>query len=180
MRSKLRLSASLASQSHTWSNQTLQWLATEVCAPVVQAMDIDPSSFPGFLGENSGIVLASERSPIRMSDAKWKKFNGICGHQHVPNNDHWDPGALDITRLVSFLGADTSGEALIRSDRYRVIARSGLRLRGGPGTEFEIISVLPTDSIIFVDSTTNGWARVDLEGDGRVDGFASAAFLQQL
>ena len=35
----------------------------------------------------------------RMSAAEFTAFTGICGHQHVNDNDHWDPGALDIPRL---------------------------------------------------------------------------------
>ena len=35
----------------------------------------------------------------RMTAAEFTAFTGICGHQHVNDNDHWDPGALDIPRL---------------------------------------------------------------------------------
>src|SRR5262249_3034802 len=28
----------------------------------------------------------------RMKPDEWKMFSGWCGHQHVPNNDHTDPG----------------------------------------------------------------------------------------
>ena len=36
---------------------------------------------------------------VRMTFDEWLVFEGICGHQHVPENDHGDPGALDIERL---------------------------------------------------------------------------------
>ena len=62
--------------------------------------------------------------------------------------------------------------------RFRVIARSGLRLREGPGTQFEQIGSLSNGQVVFVPSVADGWARVDIEGDGRVDGFASAALLE--
>jgi hypothetical protein len=29
---------------------------------------------------------------VRMSVPKWKAYSGWCGHQHVPGNDHGDPG----------------------------------------------------------------------------------------
>jgi hypothetical protein len=64
--------------------------------------------------------------------------------------------------------------------RYRVIARGGVRLREGPGTEFDIIGGLPFGQIVFVLSNSEGWARVDIEGDGRIDGFASAGFLERV
>lgn len=31
----------------------------------------------------------------RFSFARWRTFYGWCGHQHVPENTHGDPGALD-------------------------------------------------------------------------------------
>jgi hypothetical protein len=36
----------------------------------------------------------------RMSTQKWTQFNGWCGHQHVPENAHWDPGKIDIASLL--------------------------------------------------------------------------------
>lgn len=40
-------------------------------------------------------------SKSRMSTDEWRNFNGWCGHQHVPENAHWDPGPIDIARLYS-------------------------------------------------------------------------------
>lgn len=37
----------------------------------------------------------------RMSNATWNAFRGICGHQHVPENLHGDPGALPFARLLA-------------------------------------------------------------------------------
>jgi hypothetical protein len=44
-----------------------------------------------------GPEAAGTASPTRMSGADWDAFNGWCGHQHVPENAHWDPGKLDIS-----------------------------------------------------------------------------------
>lgn len=41
------------------------------------------------------------RAPQRMSPVAWNDFNGWCGHQHVPENDHGDPGALNINYLLT-------------------------------------------------------------------------------
>ncbi len=54
-----------------------------------------------FHGPNEGIVLATVNSPARLTAAAWNSFNGWCGHQHVPENNHWDPGAIDINYLLS-------------------------------------------------------------------------------
>lgn len=38
-------------------------------------------------------------STVRFTSATWAKFGGWCGHQHVPGNDHGDPGAIDTAAL---------------------------------------------------------------------------------
>lgn len=30
----------------------------------------------------------------------WHAYEGHCGHQHVPENDHWDPGELRIGKVI--------------------------------------------------------------------------------
>ncbi|MCL6733279.1 hypothetical protein [Streptomyces neyagawaensis] len=49
-----------------------------------------------------GVVPASYgASPARMSQDQWRAFKGWCGHQHVPENDHGDPGAMDFARVIA-------------------------------------------------------------------------------
>jgi hypothetical protein len=36
----------------------------------------------------------------RLTSSAWTKYAGHCGHEHVPNNDHWDPGALLIQKVL--------------------------------------------------------------------------------
>ncbi len=57
---------------------------------------IQRTSLP-FLGDEA----YGEGSPSRMSTDEWLSFNGWCGHQHVPENLHWDPGKIDIAYLLS-------------------------------------------------------------------------------
>ena len=64
--------------------------------------------------------------------------------------------------------------------KYTVIARSGLRLRGGPGLQFEKIGLLKLNQIVYVTAETDGWAKIDIEGDGNIDGFASLHFLEKI
>lgn len=40
------------------------------------------------------------RNPLEFSPSTWDAFNGWCGHQHVPENSHWDPGAIDLKTLL--------------------------------------------------------------------------------
>ncbi|MGM9380354.1 peptidoglycan-binding protein [Streptomyces antibioticus] len=36
----------------------------------------------------------------RFTFAEWNAFKGVCGHMHVPENSHGDPGAIDFDRLI--------------------------------------------------------------------------------
>lgn len=38
---------------------------------------------------------------VRMSYLQWHEFRGWCGHQHVPENLHGDPGLIDIDLLLT-------------------------------------------------------------------------------
>lgn len=40
------------------------------------------------------------KAPQRMGNQAWMRWDGWCGHQHVPENDHGDPGAIPITALL--------------------------------------------------------------------------------
>lgn len=59
-----------------------------------------------------------------------------------------------------------------------VIARSGLKLRKGPGTDYDDIRTLPFGTIVNALSETNGWIQVDIEGDGIVDGYMFGGYLK--
>ncbi|MCX5144635.1 hypothetical protein [Streptomyces sp. NBC_00338] len=49
-----------------------------------------------------GVTPASYgASPARMSMAEWRNFRGWCGHQHVPENAHGDPGSMDFARVIA-------------------------------------------------------------------------------
>ena len=36
----------------------------------------------------------------RFSLSQWDNFNGVCGHQHVPENVHGDPGSLNVPFML--------------------------------------------------------------------------------
>lgn len=48
-------------------------------------------AYPGSYGANG----------VRMSGSQWSAFKGHCGHQHVPENDHGDPGSMPITAILA-------------------------------------------------------------------------------
>ncbi|HZW32746.1 MAG TPA: hypothetical protein VFF52_18680 [Isosphaeraceae bacterium] len=57
---------------------------------------VDSSVYRQFFGPEA----AGLHGVARMTFDEWNAFNGWCGHQHVPENVHWDPGKLDIGRLL--------------------------------------------------------------------------------
>src|SRR4051794_3229101 len=44
---------------------------------------------------------SSGNSSVRFTAEAWMSFDGWCGHQHVPDNSHGDPGNINIGALVS-------------------------------------------------------------------------------
>jgi hypothetical protein len=85
-------------------------------------------------------------------------------------------------RIVDFLKLSRSVDVgmQLAPGRYVVIARNGLKLRGGPGTDFDSQKTLPAGTELnVVDSASSdpAWVHVDLEGDGLIDGYVFASFL---
>lgn len=62
----------------------------------------------------------------------------------------------------------------------RVTARDGLKVRAGPGTKFDVLSVLPAGQHLWLLQSKGDWTQIDLAGDGLADGYCHSAFLQVL
>lgn len=54
--------------------------------------DVTFKAYPGSYGASNG---------VRMSAAEWQSFTGHCGHQHVPENLHGDPGLLPMAAILT-------------------------------------------------------------------------------
>jgi len=85
-------------------------------------------------------------------------------------------------RIFDYLELSRSVEVgrAVAAGRYVVVARGGLKLRGGPGTSFDSEKTLPAGTelnVVESDSHDPSWVRVDLEGDGLLDGYVFASFL---
>ncbi len=91
-----------AKDIHNYSNAWYTKLAQKVIGPVCDAIAIDYHNHLEFKGEGEGI-LASINSKVRMTENEWRHFEGVCGHQHVPHNSHWDPGKLNYAKIISIL-----------------------------------------------------------------------------
>ncbi|WP_445632526.1 SH3b domain-containing protein [Nostoc sp. DSM 114161] len=64
--------------------------------------------------------------------------------------------------------------------QYEVNARSGLKVRSGPGTNFDVIDLLALGRRVSVGKRQGEWIEVDLEGDGVIDGFVFASYLKSV
>lgn len=72
----------------------------------------DLAAFAKWANSNHSVPLSSGltfkaypssygNSSVRMSGTAWTNFKGHCGHQHVPENDHGDPGAFPMADILA-------------------------------------------------------------------------------
>ncbi len=89
--------------------------------PGKQALSSSEANTPGF----------------RMTSVEWNQFDGVCAHQHVPENTHWDTGALDWSRVIEIgettmlplnLG-DDSEDVRLAKDRINLTYGTALDLQ---------------------------------------------------
>jgi hypothetical protein len=96
--------------THTkWTNAGIQHLYT----PELPDWAIrDLAAFARWANANHGVPLSSGltfkaypssygSNGVRMTGSQWNNFTGHCGHQHVPENDHGDPGAMPIAAILA-------------------------------------------------------------------------------
>lgn len=86
----------LAAETPTWAPEQLAFIR-DVMRQIMDQVPIAKQSGRTFLDE----VGVNAHPENRMSVAEWTLFSGWCGHQHVPGETHWDPGAIDIDTLLS-------------------------------------------------------------------------------
>lgn len=66
----------------------------------------DLAKFAAWMHTANGVPLTARgfgdwaNGARRMTPGEWNTFYGHCGHQHVPENDHTDPGLLPIQRIL--------------------------------------------------------------------------------
>jgi len=90
--------------------------------------------------------------------------------------DDTNPTAPDFGAFT--LAPDHFGLTLPPASHYVVNASSGLRLRGGPGINYDSVSVLPAGMPVTVLQRDGDWAQVDTTGNGTASGYVFAAYLK--
>lgn len=78
--------------------RNLGWLVAELSKMV----PFEVAAKITFYGLDAGFTIASRKARQRLGWLAWYRFAAILGHQHAPNNDHWDPGDLDVEAIVRY------------------------------------------------------------------------------
>lgn len=75
-------------------------------------------AYPASYGDNA---------PQRLTFAQWTTREGICGHQHAPENAHGDPGNFPIAKFIRFLDGATTQEDDVTPQDIKAIADEVLK-----------------------------------------------------
>src|SRR5262249_4411999 len=156
---------------------------------VLQASDQLPKYKVGVYGD--GVTLKTLLDGGLVEFTWISQSTGFPGTKQFKNSNRWtlfqhlpskiDGLALEVDDLnpqFSDFGAFHRLDPLpVVTPRLVVKARGGLRLRAGPGTQFDVQRVLPFGTEVSVVSRTGDFAAVDLNGDGAIDGFVFAGLL---
>lgn len=97
---------------------------------------------------------------------------------HFSDGKHYGEWIVHFLQLAHAVEAEAV--AVVSGGPHVVIARDGLKLRGGPGTGYGSAKTLPTGTEVIVVAASDedpDWVLVDLEGDGLLDGYMFAPYL---
>lgn len=97
-----------AGQSHTWPDEVLRWLGVELARPLHEYAGVPyVVVWKGFRRDGEmPFKLADPSSPLRLTQAELDLFSGFLGHQHVPGDGHWDPGGLNVHKIIDYAKDD--------------------------------------------------------------------------
>lgn len=105
----------------------------------------------------------------RIAEGKlWQAVGSFIDDSNLPEEEE----AASLTELIVY-----EEHCFIR---FEVTAESGLKLRDGPSSSNEVITVLPFQSLLYVAHKVGDWIAVDLDGDGAIDGWVAEEFLSPL
>jgi hypothetical protein len=123
-----------AGQAHIFWPQAPEWALAEL-AGFLRWMNAQhgvplagPKSWPAYPGSYGA-------TDARFTFAEWNAFAGVCGHMHVPENDHGDPGSIDFNRLLALAKGTTEEDdvALSTDDINKVAIATVNHLLAGGG-----------------------------------------------
>jgi hypothetical protein len=85
-----------AAKMGSMDQRTIEWLADRLLGPVAKLVPINLDH----VRPTGGVSCYGENSACRMTPEQWQVFDGVCGHQHVPDNKHWDPGDAPLRAIA--------------------------------------------------------------------------------
>lgn len=88
-----------AAESWAMSDEVLAWHAQAWMRPILDAVPIRRVAPLPMVDQRDGFIARPD-APQRLSFDEWLRFSGVLGHQHVPENDHWDPGRMNLARII--------------------------------------------------------------------------------
>ncbi|MFF0597935.1 hypothetical protein [Streptomyces antibioticus] len=109
-------------------------------------------AYPGSYGGSSG---------VRMTNAQWSAFRGVCGHQHVPENDHGDPGSIDFARILELANGTPQQEddvALTTDDVKKIWTTDGFVPNPNPATAPTNAFIKPVSALYNIEAISR---RID-------------------
>lgn len=75
-----------------------EWIGENVVLRLIQAgYPINLDRVAPTTGEDG----SGTGGAVRMSRAQWRAFDGLSVHANVPDNTHWDMGAIDLERVAN-------------------------------------------------------------------------------
>lgn len=114
---------------------------------------------------------------------KFQELQSEVGHFGYDGN-LFNPAYADFGQFAAGALQAQPAPAVSSSARnvamLEVIARSGLRLRGGAGETFNVLETLPMGAVVHALRQEGNWVQVDVNGDGVADGYMASAFLKPI
>lgn len=139
------LPASLAPYSlESLTDGDKRWLGTEVFRPIMAAHPIRPVSLTMF-GADCGWTLARADARQRLSFEAWMACDYWVAHQHVPENDHWDAGALDLATILRY-----AAPPITEDDPMPDIPTDAKRLANGRWPRFDVVDKTANSCTVLV------------------------------
>jgi peptidoglycan hydrolase-like protein with peptidoglycan-binding domain len=97
-----------AAETPGWPDEWLQFIGEHLADLVRAGVPLNLDDWPATVGPEDGFIARPD-APQRMSYDRWNGFGGAAWHQHVPENDHWDGGRIDMARIIGHAKASLGG-----------------------------------------------------------------------
>jgi peptidoglycan hydrolase-like protein with peptidoglycan-binding domain len=98
-----------AAETPNWPDEWLEFVGEHIADLVRAGVPLDLNNTPATKGPQDG-TIATSHAPQRLPYATWLAFDGVCWHQHVPENDHWDGGKINMARIIEHAKASLAGQ----------------------------------------------------------------------